>query len=413
MPRLSRPPLVRAAACLALLALVPAPLVEGAVASAAATMVEALPFVLVPVLLPRVGFLRYLPSLGCGCGGALPAAFALPGIALTWIAFGPAIALARLALAVVLLFAARRVVRLFAARRLPLATRRMARSNIVRSDVGSETTVDPLGQLDPIGQLAALGIATFAASLLGDVLRAHALPFDGRIGSVVSFALGASLGAIAPCATAGIGAAVALRIADPAAALGLLVTTGFVTFPLAHAARLTRKRLRDARLMLGLLAFLCAGLAIRGTHGLLNPRLTALVIAGGALSAACVVNRRASRTTNALGPLVPGCLAIAMIAGSPPPAESAATVPLDLYPGRTIEFIGTLASDRQSVTRAAILCCRADAQVLALQLDRRVPLPAGAWVAVRGTAFELNARTLLHLESARRVPTPTDPFTYL
>jgi hypothetical protein len=402
MPRLSRPPLVGAAACLTLLALVPAPLVWGALASAAATMVEALPFVLVPALLPRMGLLRYLPSLGCGCGGALPAAFALPGVALTWIAFGPAITLARLGIAVVLLFATRRVARLFAARQA------------TEHNAGAEgAALDPIGQLDPVGQLAALGIATFAAALVGDALRAHALPFDGRLGSVMSFALGAALGAIAPCATAGIGAAVALRVADPAAAFGLLVTSGFIAFPRAHVARLTRGRSRDTRLTLGLLALLCAGLAIRGTHGLLNPRLTLLVIAGGALSAACVATRRADQTTSALGPLIPACLAIAIVAGSPPPAESTASVPIDLFPGRTIDFIGTLTAERRSVTRAAILCCRADAQILALRLDRRLSLPAGAWVNVRGTAFERDGKMLLRLELARRVSAPTDPFVYL
>jgi hypothetical protein len=138
-----------------------------------------------------------------------------------------------------------------------------------------------------------------------------------------------------------------------------------------------------------------------------------LVIVGGTLSAACAANRHAIRTTSALGPLIPACLAIALVAGSPPPAESTATVPLDLYPGRTIDFIGTLSSERRSVTRAAILCCRADAQVLALQLDQRVPLQAGAWVDVHGIAVDRDGRTLLHLESAHRIPAPADPFVYL
>jgi hypothetical protein len=60
-----------------------------------------------------------------------------------------------------------------------------------------------------------------------------------------------------------------------------------------------------------------------------------------------------------------------------------------------------------------MLCFRADAQMLRLALDRRIARPAGTWVEVAGHVIAAPAGLTLHLEHARQVAPPADPFVYL
>jgi len=107
----------------------------------------------------------------------------------------------------------------------------------------------------------------------------------------------------------------------------------------------------------------------------------------------------------------------ALVAGSPAPQVSRATIPYDLFPGRPLEFTGAVVARPKSATttlvRFAILCCRADAEPLALELDRRIDARPGTWVTVRGVAIERDARAMLRVENAVRVAAPADPFLYL
>jgi len=86
-------------------------------------------------------------------------------------------------------------------------------------------------------------------------------------------------------------------------------------------------------------------------------------------------------------------------------------------PGRAVDFTGTVArgpsTGPTTLVRFTILCCRADAEPLALELDRRLDARTGAWINVRGVAIERNARAVLRVEHAHAVAAPPDPFLYL
>jgi len=389
MPRPTLRTLVPLCVVLALIASLPPASFAGALASAAGTVVEALPFVLGAALLPRVRALRLLPSLGCGCGGTLPAALALPALVLTWLSFGPAVTLAR-ASAGLLLFALRRT---------------NARRRLDESAGSAEPSRDPLAEL------STFALSAFMASLLGELIRANAVPLHGPSGDALSFALGGIAGAIAPCATAGIGAALALRAADPWAAFGLLATSGFFT----PRASPRCGEAHDARLPYALLAAGCAILLVRGTHGFLNPRFALVVPAGALLAASCALHRIPTR--GALRLAAPAMLLGALAFGSPPPHEMAATIPVDLYPGRSLAFTGRIAAQpagtATTLVRFAILCCRADAQQLSLTLDRRLSFARGSWVDVHGTVIAAHRGLVLRVDSARIVAVPSDPYLYL
>jgi hypothetical protein len=367
-----------------LCAIVPSATLFGALASAAGTVLEAAPFVVGSALAPRLRIARYLPSLGCGCGGALPAALSLPSLALCWIAFGPAVALLRAAAAIGLAFFSRRA-----------------------------SACDP----DPLRELAALGTSSFAAALTVEILRAHTLG-----GQLLSFAAGALAGVFLPCGTAGIGAAAAFRFSNPAAALGLLATSG-----LFSPCRMRVRQLREGtlardswsasgRAAYASFAVACACFAVFGTHGFLNPRFAPLVELGAACCA--LATFRGLRTSTRAAPLVPAALGLALIAGSPPPSAATATLPIGLYPGQSFAFVGRIAQARDArspttLERAAILCCRADAQVLSLPLDRRLAIPTHAWISARGVISLRDGRMVLHADRADPVAAPADPYVYL
>lgn len=403
-----RPALIGALAILVFASLPPAS-TFGALAAAAGTILEATPFIVGAALLPRVALFRFLPSLACGCGGALPSALALPAIALTWLAFGPAVAIARIVAAL----------SVWLVTRLPRAARSVGRHRETTlahgGDRGSSQTQADAEAPDPLADLATLGVASFVAALFSELLRSHQIPLQGPASIGVSFTLGCFAGAIAPCATAGVGAAMALRTADPAAAFGLLATSGLFRFRLRIRKGPNRDDgtlARDAHFAFAGLAAIGLWLSIHGTQGLLNPRLAVLVVAGCALCAWSALRGR--RTSSRIPMLAPAVLAIALIVGSPPPAESAATIPFDLYPGRAVAFVGHVAKDRPDrLVRSAILCCRADAQTLSLTLDRRLAAGAGTWVSVRGIAIVKDGAFVLRTDTVRAVAPPADPYLYL
>jgi len=385
MPRPTPGTLVPACVVLALIASVSPVSLAGALAAAAGTVFEALPFVVGAALLPRVRLLKFLPSLACGCGGVLPAALALPALALTWISFGPVVAVARAAAALIVVF--------------------------VRLRRPSEPRLAAAVERDPLAELTMLALASGSASLVADLIRVHVVLAHGLVGAGASLSLGAFIGIIAPCATAGIGAAIALRAADPWAAFGLLATSGIFSL---RTPRLAASQMRDARFAFALLGFTCLMLSARGTHGFLNPRF-ALVLPSGALVASIAAIRR-TPTRSSASFAAPAMVLSALILGSPPPPDSTATVPVDLYPGRSVAFTGRIAPSDSSTTtlvRSAILCCRADAQQLSLTLDRGLAAKPGAWVDVRGVAVARNRNLVLRVDHIRIVTPPEDPYLYL
>jgi hypothetical protein len=385
MPRPTPGTLVPACVVLALIASVPPVSLAGALAAAAGTVFEALPFVVGAALLPRLRLLRFLPSLACGCGGVLPAALALPALALTLISFGPVVVVARTAAALIVGFV------------------RLRRPSAPQPEAAVER--------DPLAELTTLALASGSASLVAELIRAHAVLAHGLVGAAASLSLGAFVGLIAPCATTGIGAAIALRAADPWAAFGLLATSGIFSL---RTPRIAAPQVRDARFAFALLGFACLMVWACGTRGFLNPRF-ALVLPSGALVASIAAIRQTA-TRSIASFAAPAMVLSALVLGSPPPLDSTATVPVDLYPGRSVAFTGRIARSDSSTTtliRSAILCCRADAQQLSLTLDRRLDAKPGMWVDVRGVALARNRRLVLRIDHIRVVTPPEDPYVYL
>ncbi len=392
----------------------------GALASAAASVFEAMPFVLAAAVVPSRRLRALLPLAACGCGGTLPAALALPSIALCWLTFGPWVTLARTAAALGLAaFAALR-------RRRRPGSDVAASAPAARGDPCPPRPVEPA--YDPLAELNRLGLAAFGAALVTEGLRSGVFDLGGTLGAAVAFVAGALAGVLAPCGTAGIAAAAALRAASPAAAAGVLASSGlFVASGQLRISRLQRvfsrllpsrlqpnrpeKALREARLAMIVVAGAALVLALEGGRGFLNPRFLVLAPAGALLAMLCTL--KAPRTNVRLPFVLPAMLLIALIAGSPPPAERAATIPLGLYPGQHVDFIGRLSADRRAVVRAAILCCRADAQTLALGLDRAAPFAPGTWLEVRGVAFNAANTPRVRIAELHAIQAPPDPFLYL
>jgi len=417
MPRPALGTLVPACALGVLIAFVPSPTLAGALASAAGTLLEALPFIVGAALLPRARWLRFLPSLACGCGGALPPAFSLPALALTWISFGPFVSIARVAAALVV-----------------LTVRARARTSRCAPQKDAEHSRDvPNG--DALAELTRFALASFAASLIAESLRTKLYLAPGPAGAVLSLTLGIVAGLLAPCATAGIAASIALRAVDSFAAFGLLATSGLISqnvvrdyleripfprswtrVPRAHAPNSGKiaSRSGGARLAFALLACACLIMLLRGTDGFLNPRFAFAIPFGAAFAAFAAIRGAPTRSR---GPLTaPAIILVALVLGSPPPPDSAATIPVDLYPGRRVTFTGRVVRSDSSATvlvRSAILCCRADAQQLSLRLDRPLHAKPGTWWYVCGTAVASNSRLVVRVDSARRVTPPSDPYLYL
>ncbi len=457
MPR----PLWKPLAVAISLAALPPPVLHAALAATAGTLFEAAPFVLVAEAATGPS-LRLVPAFaelaGCGCGGGrLPGALSLPATALAWLAFGPAVALGRLAAGLARAVFAARLDE--PARRDGSARRRgPARTHAAAPRSGEAFT-----------ELAALVPPAFGASLAAQALTVHAaaLHAGGAAGDCVAFGAGLLLGAVVPCATAGVAIAAALAVPLPHAAAGLLVTAGLLGFrPTrgahghdqtgaapdhdrtraahgAHAshadatrpARGAATRNHAASLML---AAALAALAVRGPSGLVSPRLLPLALPAAALA---VIRLRARRESPGSGAafvpgsgaafvrgsgaafvrgssaaLIPALMAGALVAGVPsPPYRLDATEAAAAFPGSRLSFTGVaLTAGRATVVeRFAIACCRIDATPVSVTLDRRLSVPDGVWVTVQGTVARAPAGGLVLRPSGwQRVPRPADPFMY-
>ena len=372
-----------------------------AIAAAAGTLFEAAPFVLAAWVAARAAprlprrvrrFAPWLGLAGCGCaGGALPGALALPAVALCAIAFGPLVTAART-------LAALAIVRI---------------RHSTHESGGDRLAWDTA---DPFATLAALGASAFVAALAIDVLGASA----GRIPNVAGFVLGLVLGALAPCATAGVAISAGLTPLVPWVAAGVLATTGLPApyaryRPRQHSEGERAEPERCARGAVFLLAIALLALAIRGPSGLVNPRLL-IPIACGGLAAFAIALDGSLRTRLAYAWLVPalmlGC-AIAPQSGPPPRAH--ATTLDDAFPGELVTFTGvaTTSASRTTLSRMVITCCRIDAVPIAARLDRLLPVRDGSWMRARGTLErEADGTLALHPDDVRRIPAPNDPFLY-
>jgi hypothetical protein len=369
-PKASTVLLVASAACFAPAAL------HGALASAAGTLLEMMPFVLVSALVSRFGSARWaLALIGCGCG-RVPGGLSLPATALCWLAFGPAVALARLLAAI--------------------ALSRRTREKACRRE-------------GPLDELAAMAPFALAGGLASGWLGEHAATLASA-GPVAAFAAGLTLGVLSPCAAGSVALAAGLRVVAPSAAAGILCSAGIAR--LGVPAVVAGPQLwSSGRLVLAALAFACALAAARHGSGLVHPRL---VLPLGCTAAAAVL--LAVRGAPRRAPGLPAALVLAaLLLGSPEPRYMATETTLEgAFPGERVAFTGKAlrAGETTTLVRFAITCCRADAAPVALRLDRPLDVADGTWVEAVGVMVTAPRGPALHATRTRAVGRPSDPFVY-
>lgn len=363
-------------------------------ASAAGTLFEAVPFVLVASLAERIvrrirpmsaATVRRCASLaGCGCGPA-PGALSVPALALCWLGFGPAIALSRA-------LAALAVARLAGRYR------------------------DPAGEPadDPLVYLATLVAPSIGGAVVGQLL----LRTNAGIPPAIGFLAGTLLGALSPCAAGSVAFACAVRFTSPATSVGLLATAGLFAFarpPRTETAVIRRARgAGSARLPAAAIALACALLVARHGAGFLSPRLLPLVGIASLLAAGLAL--AGSRPVRPIAWAAPATMLAALICGSPSPVlpQASATSLDGAFPGQALRFTGVAQHDERSTTlvRLAITCCRADAAPVAVRLDQPLRAPDGAWVEAEGVLVSRSGGLVLRVTRARRTSPPVDPFVY-
>jgi hypothetical protein len=228
-------------AAIAALAILPAAIVRNALASTAATLIEATPFLLLGVLLARIPTLSGLIAyLGCGCARG-PSARSIPAAIAAGLLFGPVVALARLIAAT-------------------------ASARLVRPEHGEPrepNLVDELQALLPAAIIAAL-VLTILPSIEST-----------RIGIAGQIAIGIALGFLStPCALGAIAIAGALHATAPIAATAYLCIAGIVDLPMLLSSHRHTEHRSDSLAATALVALALLIVAARHGGELVNPRAT-------------------------------------------------------------------------------------------------------------------------------------------
>jgi hypothetical protein len=385
----STTPLARLAAIGALAACVPPATLANVVATAASTLFEAAPLLLIAASLgPALpGGLRHWPValLGCGCG-KLPGALSLPATALCWFSFGPAVALGRWS-------AAFSGVALF---------RRHGVSNEHEPRVFEQLTA-----VAGFSLLGALMSAALRSAMFGDVLAAAPAP--------ALFLIGVTTGMLAPCTLGSIAFAASVHATMPALAGGVLWSTGLFALPLPraqHDPQTPVERGIAARPLYAAMALACAGVAVRGGAALVHPKLAPWVALGALVAARRALFTRA-RVPPATAIAVLAMLGTAVSANTSARENAPATAFDALVVGERVHLSAQLAGQtRATLVRYAITCCRADAAPIAVRLDRTLSFRSGTWVAVDGTVVADAGGALVHVLRVRLISAPPDPFLY-
>lgn len=358
-------PALYATALVALAALFPPQQYASLLASTASVLVEALPFLALGA---------FAPWLGCGCGRA--GARALPVAALTWLVFGPAVAIVRFAAAAFV-------------------------AHLVEHHHTHDTG-------DVASELVALLPSAAIASIVMHLAGANALPhnptFEVLAGALVGF-----VGA--PCALGGIGIASALAPHEPLAAGAMLCVSGIVDARTVLARSAIEVKPNGA-LYAGA-ALLCTFVALRDGAQLVHPLLTVPLALG-----ASVFFWKCTATRWRVGSPAWVALATAfagLVIGAPTPSVRVTETTLaDAYPGERVDFTGMLERNgtTASLVRYAITCCRADAQPVVIRLMSN---PRGAertWFHAAGTFSRDREGLALTTTSIERRSPPIDPFVY-
>jgi hypothetical protein len=350
--------------------------VRTVLACAAGIALEALPYLAASTVLATLVGTRsraFAAFLGCGCGNGA-AARSLPAAAVTAALFGAPVALARVAAASL------------------IAWKRTHKEHEDHAD----------GVLAGIQRLALPALLAGAIAAFVPATLLTALP------KAAAFCAGALLGVVAsPCVFGGVALAASLRAHAPWACAGVLCTAGMFDLRALHRYI----SFKEGRAAYAFLAAACALVAIRHGAMLVHPRMTIPLAATAVFCAVLVLRRSPERSRAALAASC--ALLAAVVIGAPVPEYTASETTLaDAFAGERVRFTGVALTqgNRTALVRYAITCCRADAQPVALLLDRRVD--AGQWITASGTLVSTAGSLRLHVARIARVTPPADPFVY-
>ncbi|MEO6835085.1 MAG: hypothetical protein ABI231_04165 [Candidatus Tumulicola sp.] len=357
-------------------------------ATSASALFEATPFLLAGVLISRI--VRGRPAmayLGCGCAPG-PSARSLPAAAATWMIFGPAVAMGRVAAAIAVAY----------------LLARSTRPHSGRCGGGTH------GAPQPLGELAAL----LPAALMAGVAMQLASVVDVASMTPAAHVLaGALLGfAAAPCGLGAVAVAGALHARAPLAAASFLCVAGIVDLRALALRRAHRAQDHD------LLAYVLLALALgivgcRHGGALVHPLIAGPLLACGA--AAIVLAFLHRDRQNAGARFAPAFMLAGALVAAPPPAYHATETTLtELFPGERLTFTGTVArsANAAALVRYAITCCRADAAPVVIRLTQAPAFPPGTWLRVDGVVTTIAGERRLVPQHVQRIAPPTDPFIY-
>ncbi len=357
-------------------------MVTALLVTSAATLFESAPFILAALVLTQTPVrwnARLDAYLGCGCGVG-PSARSLPAAAATCLVFGPLVAGARLAGALL-------IERLQRARRI----------------CDHEHHRSLLAELHVIAPVAALGAC--AALILPAIVPTHAP-------ASVSFVAGALFAFVtAPCALGAVGLAAAMRSAMPLTAAGFLCVAGILDVR-SWMRRGSTHASHDA-LAYALVALACALVAAHGGGGLVHPKL-AVALWPCAGAAAWFAWRYRTHVCGKMraAPIV--MLAGALLSAPLPHYHATETTLADAFAGERVDFTGVLTRTGSAATlvRYAITCCRADAAPIVVRLLQAPGTTVRGWVHARGVMVARGSDLRLRAEQLQMIGAPADPFVY-
>jgi len=370
-----------AAGTLAVAATLSPDCLRSVLAAAASALFESAPFLFAGLVAVRaLGKHRGIVDfVGCGCGSG-PSARSLPAAAATWLLFGPLVAAARFAAA--------------------LLSARLLRAR---------TACTTHAQAQPLAELAAL----LPSSLLAGAAFESFSVFDpAALSPLGEIALGGALGfCAAPCGLGAVAVAGALRARAPLAATAFLCVAGVVDLRALH--RMAYRREEHDALAYALLAIALALVAWRHGAALIRP---SIALAAGACAAVAFVYAAIYRRHQSWRSRVAPALMVAgVLIGAPAPSYRATETTLsDLFPGEHLSFTGRLTrrGARAALVRYAITCCRADAAPVAVRVDPAPRDSDGVWLRVEGDVESVAGDLRLVPRSIAHIAPPTDPFVY-
>lgn len=348
--------------------------------TSASTLFESAPFVLAALVLTQTPVrwnARIGAYLGCGCGVG-PSARSLPAAAATCFVFGPLVAGARLAAAILV--------------------DRFTRSG----NVCAHRRASLLSELHLLAPVAALGAAAALVlpALAGYHIAGAAAFLSGAAGALV----------LAPCALGSVAFAASLRAIAPASAAGFLCIAGILDL----RTWLGREGGNDEHdvFAYGVFSLACALVALRGGAQLVHPKIALALWACAAAGAAFAYRFRDRRCAKLrVAPLV--MLAGTFLAAPLPAYHATETSLADAFAGERVDFTGVLTRTRDAATlvRYAITCCRADAAPVVVRLLDTPPRSLHGWIHAHGVLVGRGHRLFLKATLVT-VSAPADPFVY-